>query len=84
MVRGKNKITLTDLGKMLEHVVKHMADAATKNDLAHLATKDDIKEMATKEDLAEIKSELRDIKARLKEIESAIEDHAGHSKEIAA
>ena len=82
MVRGKKKITLTDLGKMLEHVVKHMADAATKNDLAHLATKDDIKEIATKEDIAGIRSELRDIKARLKEIESAIKDHAGHGKEI--
>jgi hypothetical protein len=65
----RHETTLNELGEMLTHVVKHMA------------TKDDIANMATKEDIAGIRSELRDIKA-LTEIESAIEDHAGHSKEI--
>jgi predicted RNase H-like nuclease (RuvC/YqgF family) len=66
------KTTLDEVGSMLTHVVKHMA---TKEDVAELKTE-------LKPDIAGIKSELRDIKARLKEIESAIEDQAGHSKEI--
>lgn len=51
-----------------------------------MATKDDIaairREMATKDDIAGIIDELRDIKARLKAVEAAVEDHGGHSKEI--
>src|ERR1700681_1401961 len=38
--------------------------------------------MATKEDIAGIMEELADIKRRLKDVEAAVEDHAGHSKEI--
>ncbi len=51
-----------------------------------MATKEDIadvrKEMATKGDIAGIMEELADIKRRLKDVEAAVEDHAGHSKEI--
>jgi hypothetical protein len=70
---------------MLTHVVKHMA---TKDDIADLRreTKADFaavkKEMATKRDSVEIMEELADIKQRLKDVEAAVEDHAGHSKEI--
>ena len=43
----------------------------------------DIKgKMATKDDIAGIMEELADIKRRLKDVEAAVEDHAGHSKEI--
>jgi len=38
--------------------------------------------MATKRDIAGIMEELADIKRRLKDVEAAVEDHAGHSKEI--
>ena len=37
---------------------------------------------ATKDDIAGIMTELADIKQRLKGVESAVENHAGHSKEI--
>ena len=81
------KTTLNEVGSMLSHVVKHMA---TKEDIAavrkEMATKKDIAavrgEMATKRDIAGIMEELADIKRRLKDVEAAVEDHAGHSKEI--
>jgi hypothetical protein len=38
--------------------------------------------MATKRDILGITEELADIKQRLKAVEAAVEDHAGHSKEI--
>ena len=38
--------------------------------------------MATKDDIAGIMTELADIKQRLKDVESAVKNHAGHSKEI--
>jgi K+/H+ antiporter YhaU regulatory subunit KhtT len=68
------KTTLNEIGSMLSHVVKHMA---TKEDIANVR-----KEMATKNDIAGIMEELADIKRRLKDVEAAVEDHAGHSKEI--
>jgi K+/H+ antiporter YhaU regulatory subunit KhtT len=68
------KTTLNEVGSMLTHVVKHMA---TKEDIANVR-----KEMATKNDIAGIMEELADIKRRLKDVEAAVEDHAGHSKEI--
>ena len=68
------KTTLNEVGSMLSYVVKHMA---TKEDIAAVR-----KEMATKEDIAGIMEELADIKRRLKDVEAAVEDHAGHSKEI--
>ena len=89
--RMAKKTTLNELGAMMEHVVKHMA---TKEEIAdirkEMATKEEMtagfatirREMATKDDIAAIKSDLRDIKARFKEVESAVKDHAGHSKEI--
>jgi hypothetical protein len=40
------------------------------------------KTMATREDIAGIMAELADIKRRLKDVEAAVEDHGGHSKEI--
>jgi predicted nucleic acid-binding Zn-ribbon protein len=48
------------------------------------AVTDDIADLKTelKSDISGIMEELADIKRRLNEIESAIEDHAGHSKEI--
>ncbi len=62
-----------------DDIRKHMA---TKNDIANMATKHDIANMATKTDVAGIMSELAEIKQRLKTVEDAVEDHAGHSKEI--
>ncbi len=73
---------------------KHMAtkDDVTalrkelKGDIAGLRNelKGDIAGLRTelKGDIAGIMDELSDIKRRLKDIEAAIEDHAGHSKEI--
>ena len=71
-----------------DDIRKHMAtkndiaNMATKHDIANMATKDDIANMATKTDVAGIMSELAEIKQRLKTVEDAVEDHAGHSKEI--
>ena len=62
-----------------DDIRKHMA---TKSDIANMATKHDIANMATKTDVAGIMSELAEIKQRLKMVEDAVEDHAGHSKEI--
>jgi hypothetical protein len=52
------KITLNELGEMLQHVVKHMA---TKTDLADLRN-----EMATKEQLAAVQMQVSSIEAQLR------------------
>lgn len=74
MARSKKRITLEEVGPMVEHVVKHMA---TKEDIVDVK-----KEVATKEDIAGIVAELKDIKQRLKDLEAMVKDHGGHSKEI--
>ena len=74
------------LDKILSTVERGFADLDGRMDRGFSAVAEDIADikskMATKDDIAEIRSELRDIKARLKAVEAAIEDHAGHSKEI--
>jgi hypothetical protein len=60
-----------------EDIVDIKSTMATKEDIAAVK-----KEMATKRDILGIMEELADIKQRLKDVEAAVEDHAGHSKEI--
>jgi hypothetical protein len=59
---------------------------APKSERGFTAVAEDIADikgkMATKDDIAGIMEELADIKRRLKDVEAAVEDHAGHSKEI--
>ena len=73
------KVTLDGLAVLIS---KGFASA----DKTFAAVADDIADtknrMATKEDIAGIMDELADIKRRLKDLEAAVEDHAGHSKEI--
>ncbi len=87
MARKKSaKPPKATLAKILSTVERGFA--ATAEDIADLRTEtkagisDLRKEMATKRDIAGIMEELADIKRRLKDVEAAIEDHAGHSKEI--
>ena len=71
---------------------------ATKEEMAsgfasirkEMATKEEMadgfagirREMATKDDIAGIRTELADIKQRLKAVETAVGNHSGFSKEI--
>jgi septal ring factor EnvC (AmiA/AmiB activator) len=79
------KTNLSELGSMLTHVVKHMATKADIADLRRETMADFAavkKEMATKRDIVAIMEELADIKQRLRDVEAAVETHAGHSKKI--
>ncbi len=93
----KNQPTLRELSDQIAFIVKHMAtkedirnmatkedirNMATKDDIRNMATKEDIRNMATKDDMAGIREELKDIKFRLKDVEDAVENHAGHTREI--
>jgi hypothetical protein len=83
------KMTLNELGAMVEHVVKHMA---TKEDLENLATKEDVAELkATLDehtrDLTQIKSDVAtnlDHRLKLEVRVTKIEKHLGLDKNIAA
>ena len=93
-MRKTSKKKETEFDK-LARLIKNESDdirthMATKDDIAairkEMATKGDVaairREMATKEDIAGVMSELRDIKARLKEVEEAVGEHSKYSKEI--
>ena len=67
----------TDRVLYCPHMAKKMTLDQVGAMLGHV-----VKHMATKDDIAGIMEELADIKQRLKDVEAAVEDHAGHSKEI--
>lgn len=75
----KKDITLNEVGKLLQHVVKHMA---TKEDLAREvgSVRKDIAEIHA--DIIEIRTELTDIRRRLDSLEEIIGDHSHYTKEI--
>jgi hypothetical protein len=58
-----------------------MAKKVTLTEVGSMLTRV-VEHMATKDDIAGIMEELADIKHRLKDVEAAVENHAGHSKEI--
>jgi hypothetical protein len=80
--------TLKEIGKMLAHVVEHMA---TKDNLANVTTKDDL--VAVKVELksdfaalslqvASIERELKTIRYDLDDLRSKFENVIGYRKEI--
>jgi septal ring factor EnvC (AmiA/AmiB activator) len=71
--------TLSELGEMLSHVVKHMA---TKDDLA--AVKAELKaDIATLgEQIAGIERDLKEIRRDLYELADKVENISGYRKEI--
>lgn len=58
------KITLNELGQMLTHIVKSIADLATKEDIKDMPTKDDVREV--------VREELKPIETRLAAVEGKI------------
>jgi hypothetical protein len=67
----KKNITLNDLGAMIEHVVKSMADFATKEDIADLR-----KDMATKADIKKLDDRLAGVESKVAGIDRRLDAEA--------
>ncbi len=70
------KITLKEVGQMLEHVIKHMA---TKQDITDLAITYIIPQG---EQLASIEAELKTLRAELGKLTNQVANIVGYRKEI--
>ena len=69
--------TLNELGKMLGHVVEHMA---TKDDIKNMATKADV--AALSDQVTSIESELQSIRRDLDQLTEKVDNISGYRKEI--
>jgi len=65
----KKKLTFNDLGEMLGHVVKSIADLPTRDEVV---TKDSVRQIVREEVREELRKELKPVETRLMAIESKV------------
>ena len=70
--------TLSEVGEMLQHVVKHMSTLATKEDVQKI----EIRLTSVEMRLISIESELRLIRRDLESLRDKVENVEGYRKEI--